>query len=333
MKQIVVTSEYGQLRAAVMENGRLLEVLDDTGRESRLSGSIFKGRVTNIVPGMQAAFVDIGIGKNAFLYAGDASVPERLKDKEIRAKVIPAIENFLSEGQDIIVQVIRDPAGNKGPRVTTEITLPGRFAVLLPGDKEYTGISQKITDEGKRQFLSALAKEIKPADAGIIIRTLAAEASEKELRDDVHKLHILRQHLDQIKEKAKKGLLYSGNDTFSRLLRDFIDDSVDEIIVDNGDLAQSLRGELKKVCPAAAGRVRTNFKAPLFEYYRINQQIRDALSPKVVLESGGYLVIEQTEALAAIDVNSGKLPEKIFCRILSFRLIWRLRQKLPGRSD
>ncbi|NLM22395.1 MAG: Rne/Rng family ribonuclease [Peptococcaceae bacterium] len=311
MKQIIITSQNNQIRAAVLEQGKLVEVLDDSERESRLAGSIFKGKVMNVVPGMQAAFVDIGLGRNAFLYVGDVLLPEdRFPDKNVLSKIVPTIENFLQEGQEIVVQVTRDPVGNKGARVTTNLTLPGRFTVLLPGKKDYLGISRKIVDEEKKQHLLKLAQKLKPEDAGIIIRTLAAEAEEKEIDEDIQKLCRLQKQIEEKGVGVQKGLLYSGNDVISRLLRDIIDDSVEEIIVDCGDLAQSLRENLRKVDSAAAGKVWTNFKGSLFDYYRVNQEIKSALQPKVALASGAYLVIEPTEALTVIDVNSGKYTGK-----------------------
>jgi len=306
MKQIIITTRNNQIRAAILEQGKLMEILDDGARESRLAGSIFKGKVMSVVPGMQAAFVDIGLGKNAFLYVGDVVMSEQFQDENILSKIIPTIENFLREGQDIVVQVIRDSVGNKGARVTTNLTLSGRFTVLLPGKSEYLGISRRIVDKEKRQYLLKLAKKLKPDHAGIIIRTLAAEVEEKEIEEDIQRLCVLQKQIEERKVRINKGMLYNGNDPVIRLLRDIIDDSVDEIIVDNGDLAQFLRENLKKVGSAAAGKIWTNFKGSLFDYYQVNQEIKNALQARVTLASGAYLVIEPTEALTVIDVNSGK---------------------------
>jgi len=307
VKQIIITSENSQIRAAVLERGKLTELLDDSGREFRLAGSVFKGKVTNIVSGIQAAFVDIGTGKNAFLYVGDVVVPEYFGDEKILPKIIPSIDNFLKEGQEVIVQVIREPVGKKGARVTTNLSLPGRFTVLLPGNKDFLGISRKILDDKEKQRLFNLGRKLKPNGAGLILRTMADGVSEKEIIEDVEKLCVIQQDLEQrIRKVITKGLIYSSNDPFSRLLRETIDESVDEIIIDNGDLAQILREKLKEVNCSAAGKVWTDFGGALFERYGINLGIRNALRPKVELESGGYLVIEQTEALAVVDVNSGK---------------------------
>lgn len=307
MKQIIITSENNQIRAAVLEDGKLIEVLDDTARESRYAGSIFKGKVNNIVPGIQAAFVNIGLGKNAFLYVGDVVVPEYVDDQKVLPSIMPSIENLLKEGQEVIIQIVREPVGSKGARVSTNISLPGRFVVLLPRKKGYIGVSRKIKDDKEKERLRDLAFKAKPEEAGLIIRTLAEGVSEKEFLEDVEKLLTTNKDIEnKIKDNSSKGLLYSSSDPFSRLLRETIDEEVDKIIIDDGDLAELLREKLREVNCSAAGRVWTDLKGSLFERYDIKREIRKALIPKVFLESGGYLVIEQTEALVAIDVNSGK---------------------------
>lgn len=307
MKQIVITTENSQIRAAVLEDGKLTELLDDTARESRFAGSIFKGRVNNVVPGIQAAFVDIGLGKNAFLYAGDVVTPEYADGEKIEPKIMPVIENLLKEGQEVIVQIVREQAGNKGARVTTNLTLPGRYVVLLPGNQGYIGISRKIKDEDERKRLSDLGMKYKPDNAGLIIRTMAERVSEKELSDDIENLLSINKEINaKIKTTSVKGMLYCSSDPLSRLLRETIDDEVEKIIVDDSELAGILRDKLREIGSSAAGKVWTDLKGTVFERYGILTGIREALLPKVPLESGGYLVIEKTEALTAVDINTGK---------------------------
>jgi len=307
VKEIIITSANNQIRAAVLEEGKLIEVLDDTERESRLAGSIYKGKVNNIVPGIQAAFIDIGLGKNAFLYVGDVMKAEYNGDEKVTPAILPSIENLLREGQEIVVQIVREPAGSKGARVSTNLSLPGRYTVLLPGSKDYIGVSRKIKDERERQRLYGLACQVKPGDAGLIIRTMAEGVSAKEFSEDVAKLSRLQHEITaKIEDRAVKGLIYGSTDPFSRLLRETIDEEVDRIIMDDGDLAELLREKLKEVGSSAATKVWTDFKGSLFDRHGINDEIRNALRSKVMLQSGGYLVIEQTEALTAIDVNSGK---------------------------
>lgn len=305
MKQIIVTSENTYLRAAVLEEGRLIEVLDDELKEERLAGNIYKGKVMNIVPGIQAAFVDIGLGKNAFLYAGDVQNPWEGEAGKVAVKA--SIENLLHEGQGVVVQISREPVGGKGARVTTKLSLPGRYAVLLPGNKPYVGISRQISMEQERMRLLELALRYKPENAGLIVRTLAEGVEESEFQADVARLETINEKLQlQSRDPAFAGLLYSSSDPFSRLLRETIDEQVEKIIIDSGEMAELLREKLREIKSAAAGRVWTDFKGDLFERYHITTEIKKALLPKVPLASGGYLVIEQTEALHVVDVNSGK---------------------------
>ncbi|RNC29933.1 MAG: Ribonuclease G [Candidatus Dichloromethanomonas elyunquensis] len=307
MKEIIITLKDNHIRAAVLDGGKLIEVLDDSEKELRLAGSIYKGKVNNIVPGIQAAFIDIGLGKNAFLYVGDVLEEEFAGNEKIIPKVFPSIENYLKEGQEIIVQIVREPVGNKGARVTTHLSLAGRYVVLLPGVHGYIGVSRKIKDEKERQRLQSLGERVKPAEAGLIIRTLAEGVSAKEFFEDVQRLQSEQQEIfKKIEDHTVKGLLYGSNDPFSRLVREIIDDEVDKIMIDNGKTAELLREKLRELgCPAAS-KIWTDMKASLFERYGIDVEIRNALHPRVPLARGGYLVIEQTEALTAIDVNSGK---------------------------
>lgn len=302
MKHVVITSIDNRIRAGILEDGKLIEVLDDTERESRLAGNIYKGKVMNIVPGIQAAFVDIGTGRNAFLYVGDA-----VKASDGKNSPLPPIEHLLREGQELIVQVMRESIARKGARVTTNLSLPGRFVVLLPNHEAYIAVSRKITAEDERNRLQELARRLLPEDSGLIVRTLAEGVSDKELIEDMEKLIAVNHELaHKITNKNVKGLLYSDNDPFSRLIREMIDHEVEKITVDSGEVAEILRRSLFEVGCKAADNVWTDFNENLFEKYSIDNGILQALEPKVTLESGGYLIIEQTEALSVIDVNSGK---------------------------
>jgi len=307
MKEIIITTDHNQIRAAVLEQGKLIEVLDDAQRESRLAGNIYKGKVHNIVAGIQAAFVDIGLGKNAFLYAGDVTKAEYQDGQKVLAPITMSIENLVKQGQEIVVQIVREPVGNKGARVTTHLTLAGRYAVLLPDSKAYLGISRKIEDPVERQRLMDIGIRTKPENAGLIIRTMAEGVSEKDLLEDIEKISVINNDVTyKIADNAKRGLLYTSSDPFSRLLRETIDDQVEKIVIDNGELADLLRKKLGEVGCLAANKVWTDLKGDLFQRYDIHTEIRNALQPRVALSSGGYLVIEKTEALTAIDINSGK---------------------------
>ena len=307
LKQIIITTEDNTVRAAVLEDGKLIELLDDTSRECRFAGAIFKGRVSNVVPGIQAAFVDIGLGKNAFLFVGDL-LPPSLDDSEAETSPVEAnIENFLKEGQEVVVQVVREQAGNKGPRVTTNLSLAGRYGVLFLGREGIVTVSRKITAPNERQRLSELGWKYKPPNTGLIIRTLAEGVTEEKFKEDIQQLVTIWAGIERkIKSGFKKGLIYSANDPLSRLLREIIDDKVEKIVVDSPEVAVTLRGKLREMDSAVAERVWTDLKGSLFERYDVLRQIRNTLLPKVPLESGGYLMIEQTEALTVIDVNTGK---------------------------
>ena len=311
MKQIIISTKDNQVTAAVLIDNRLTEVIDDSERESRYAGSIFKGKVINVVPGIQAAFVDIGLGKNAFLYVADVFKSIYVEEEHTQPPELPSIENVLKEGQEVVVQIIRESSGDKGARVTTNLSLPGRFVVLLLGNSNHLGISRKIVSEEERQRLYDWAERTKPSAAGMIIRTLAEGVPEKELSDDLEKLVRLKEEIKRkIEDKRTKGLLYSSNDPFSRLFREVIDDNVDKIIIDDGDQAERLRGMLGEINSPAAAKVWTDLRGELFERYDISSQIRYALLPKVEMANGGYLIIERTEALTSIDVNSGKYVGK-----------------------
>ncbi|UWG96895.1 Rne/Rng family ribonuclease [Dehalobacter sp. DCM] len=298
MKEILITTENNQIRAAVLEEGKLVEILDDPVRELRLAGNIYRGTVKNVVSGIQAAFIDIGLDKNAFLYVGDIIPPNALPEP---------IENVLKEGQEVIVQVTREPIGSKGARVTTQLSLPGRFLVLLPDNAGYLAISQKIFSDEERERLLGVGKNIDLKDAGLIFRTLAEGISEKDLIEDTEKLLDLYRDLKaRMGKRSKDRLLYSSSDPFSRLIRETIDEDVTQIIIDNAEFAEILRMRLREVGCTAAGKIRTDAKGGLFERHTIDDEIKRAMKPRVQLKSGGYLVIEKTEAMTVIDINSGK---------------------------
>lgn len=306
MKEILITTNGNNMRAAIFEEGRLVELMDDMSRDFRLSGSIFKGRVENIVPGMQAAFVDIGLERNAFLYAGDLIPPNTLEQSE----QLPPIEGLLREGQEIVVQITREPVGEKGARVAANITLPGRFVVLLPKN-DYIGISRKIDDEEEKVRLKKVAQEAKPKGSGLIVRTMAQGVAEKELIQDVAKLTDLAEEIDEkARETTLPSMIYSSNDPFSRLLRETIDENVDKIIIDDLNMGEFLKRQLKELACSAWERVQVDLQGELFSRYQVEEEVRKALKPRVWLKSGGYLVIEKTEALTVIDVNTGKYTGK-----------------------
>jgi len=311
VKYIIISVKGNDIRAAVYENGNLVEILDDMKRESRLAGGIYRGRVENIVPGMQAAFVDIGLDKNAFLYAGDVVMPEILGNKNVSTSEVPPIKRLLAEGQMVTVQVMREPVGSKGPRVSMELSIPGRFTVFLP-KVNYLGVSRKILDDDERERLRKIAEDYRSEGTGLIVRTLAQGVSEIELREDVEKLLKKWEGINfRIGHMSNPGLIYTDSDSFSRLLRETIDNDVDKIIVDNKEFGEELKISLDKLHFKVSPRVIIELKKNIFEEYEVEQEILKALKEKVWMKSGSYLVIEHTEALTVIDVNTGKYTGKL----------------------
>ena len=312
LKEIVLQSQSKSqtLRAAVFEQGDLMEVFEEEGGSSHLVGNIYRGRVENVLPGMQAAFVDIGLDKNAFLYVGDA-VPTRFEEDE---KAAPAdsvrIEHVLTPRQELIVQIIKEPVGTKGARISVNLTLPGRYVVLLP-QVSYIGVSRKITDNQERARLRDIADGAKPEGMGVIIRTLAEGIDGEEIAEDIAQLvEIWRALQPKIPHVSVPGLVHKDVDLVSRLVRDWIDQDVGKITVDQDEIAIVLRKALQNIEHPAAKHIHVVTGEDLFVRYGVDDEIRKTLRPKVWLKSGGYLVIQQTEALIVIDVNTGKYVGK-----------------------
>ena len=306
VKEIVLQGQGQKMRAAVLEDGQLMEVHEEEGLFSRIVGNIYRGRVVNILPGMQAAFVDIGLEKNAFLYVGDAVPIQYEDDERLPPPEDLRIEQVLKPRQELLVQIIKEPVGNKGARITTNLTIPGRYAVLMP-NTEYVGVSRKITDEAERKRLRQIAREACPPGKGIIVRTLAKGIAAKELEEDFQELVALWEGLaKRIPKVSVPGLVHQEVNLVSRAIRDWIDDEVEVITVNQPEVAEEMRKALKELGHPAANHVRLNYKEDIFSDYGIDNTIRQALRPKVWLKSGGYLVIQQTEALTVIDVNTGK---------------------------
>lgn len=304
-KEIIFNLCPGEGRVAVLEDGRLVELIIDRGGEYRQVGNIYRGKVENVLPGMQAAFIDIGMEKNAFLYIDDLQLKPHGEGGEGKADA--SIKDLLKEGQDIIVQVIKESIGNKGARVVTHLTLAGRYLVLMP-TVDYVGISRRIEDEKERERLKALAMEVRPAGMGLIVRTAAEGITAEEFRTDVEMLLNLWR---KIQKKAKKGpvpsLLYRDHDILYRVLRDQFTAEIDRVVVDEAAAFERARELIKSFAPACKDRIHLHTgSTPVFDVYGIESQINEALRRRVWLENGSYIVFDQTEALTVIDVNTGK---------------------------
>ncbi len=303
-REIVVAVYPDETRVAVLENGQLVEIDVSRGGKRSMVGDIYWAQVENVLPGMEAAFVKIGHARNALLYLGDVFVEQKEGCREQN------IKNLLKPGQKLMVQVNRDPMGSKGARLTSYISIAGRYLVLMPQVRT-VGVSQKLHPD-ERARLRKVIEDLKPADLGVIVRTAASERGAKELRRD---LEFLLRKWKEIKEAAQRqpapSLLYSEPELEVRVTRDLLSDDWDRVITDSPDAHRRLREYLKAVAPWLAEKVVLyQGKEPLFRALDINRQIKEALRREVPLPSGGSIVIDPTEALTAIDVNTGRYVGK-----------------------
>jgi len=303
LKRIIVNCGYRETRVAVMENKKLIDLFIETSETQRAVGNIYKAKVSDVLPGMQAAFVDIGLEKNAFLYVDDClpAGAVDLKEKKLN------IRELITQGQEILVQVTKEAVGTKGAKITTQISFPGRFLVYMPNDS-YIGISRKIEKEEDRQRLHLLLTSLCEGTEGIIARTVAQEASEEEIRED---FKFLKELWKKTKEKERMlkspQVVHQDLELVSRIARDLLTEDVDEFIVDDGTRHEQVIEQLSYAIPNLEAKLKLyKGKMGVFDFYEVEGEIEKALRRKVWLKSGGYLVIDQTEALTSIDVNTGK---------------------------
>ncbi len=305
-REIVVNVSDDETRAAMLEDGAPVELLIERSATQRLVGNIYKGRVENVLPGMQAAFVNIGLEKNAFLYVEDALPSRSPASHESHSALGSNISDVLKRGQEIIVQIVKDPIGTKGPRVTTHITLPGRCLVLMP-TVDYIGISRRIENEKERDRLKELADRIKPEGMGVIVRTVAEGLEEEELIQDVELLSKLwRKILQRAGHGSVPNLLHRDLELLQRILRDIFTEDVDRLTIDSRYDYEKILDLLDVMDSQLKFKVLLDEREDIFRSYGIDQELDKALRRKVWLKCGGYIVIDQAEALTAIDVNTGK---------------------------
>lgn len=306
--KLILDAAITETRLAVIENDEVCELDVERPFPERLVGSIFIGKVESLLPGIQAAFVDIGYEKNAFLYAGDA-VPKRREDGTDRSvpERIEPIENVLKVGQEILVQVIKEPIGTKGPRVSTTVNLPGRYAVLSL-NSNHIGVSRRIESDSERTHLIELARDYLPAECGAIIRTAMHGADDDELRKDFDFLLSLKKKIDS---KMGKGevprLLHKDLSLPERTIRDRLNDDVEKIVINDLNTFNEIYELMKDALPMHLGKLHYyNKEFDLFDFYGVSTVLEHMRERKVWLSCGGYLVIDKTEALTVIDVNTGK---------------------------
>ena len=298
----------GIAHIAVLEGRTLVEHYVSMPTDDTLSidGNIYLGRVQNVLPGMEAAFIDIGTPKNGVLYRGDVIYDPA----DVEGGQKPRIESVLRNGQSIIVQVTKNPIGHKGARLTQEVSLAGRFVVMVPGQPQTYGISKRLPDDERKRLRHVLDR-LRPADAGLIVRTAAEGATEDELERDMLRLNEQWRQISEFAKKAKPGsLLYKEPPLATRLIREEFTKEFRGVVIDDRTLYEEVRSYVDAIAPELADRVEyydpVAENLPIFEKFHVHEQLHKALERKVWLPSGGSLVIERTEALTVIDVNTGK---------------------------
>src|SRR4051812_2702637 len=339
-EMLVNISEGEECRIALLENGRLEELYMERTSSTSHVGNIYKGRVTNVEPSIQAAFVDFGLGRNGFLHISDLmpsyfgragdDIQESVGRKMAR-RDRPPIQRCLRRGDEIIVQIIKEGIGTKGPTLSSYLSIPGRYLVMMPGVGKM-GVSQKIEDEVERRRLRQILDGLKPPkDVGFIIRTAGVGKSKLEIERDLKYLTRLWETLEK-KRLAAKGPaeLYAEGDLVTRTVRDFFSADVERIVIDNADVAERVKEVIKITTPRTKNKVELYEETvPLFHKYGIEREIERMYSRHVPLPSGGSLVIDSTEAIVAIDVNSGKFREHNDAEMTAFKTDMEAADEIP----
>lgn len=338
--EILINSTKEEVRVALLEGGQVVEFYVERRRGASLVGNIYKGRIVKVLPGMQSAFVDIGLERAAFLYVGDIVIMDEMSSQfnglmnhetasvhredgdNLRAELGAAegiyikphkasIEEIIQEGQELLVQVAKDPIGTKGARVTAHITIPGRYVVFMP-TIDHIGVSRRITDEAERARLKEIAERLKPRSGGIIVRTASEGCTEEELKRDLEFLLMLWDNI--LKKKDMQGapfLLYSDLDLVLRTVRDMMGQNIERMVIDSEEDYNRVMDFVSIYFPKLADRIELyEGQEPLFDAFGVEVDISRAMGRKVWLKSGGYIVIDQTEAMTVIDVNTGKFVGK-----------------------
>jgi ribonuclease G len=328
-KEMIVSSNGHETMVAILEDDLVAEVFVERERHRGVVGNVYKGRVSKVLPGMQSSFIDIGLERDGFLYV--AEVIDTLdefdklasddddegggkgRDRD-RDKPPPKIEELLKEGQEIIVQVVKEPLGTKGARLTSHVTMPGRFLVFMP-TVDHIGVSRKIDSREERSRLRGIVREFREAHGftgGVIIRTAAGGRPKEDILGDLEAFHKIWTEMRQRNESSRApAVLYREQSIVSRLLRDLLTEDFQAIRIDNQTEYQRVLELVERIMPTLAPKVKLYSKPyPIFDEYGVQAEIDKALKSKVWLKSGGSIVINQTEALVAIDVNTGRYVGK-----------------------
>ena len=327
--EILINRSLRETRVAKIENGHLVELQIERSRDKSIVGNIYKGRVSRVLPGMEAAFLEIGLARTGFLHVSNVIDPKAERELDEEPDEAPQagaeesddegsespsrptsdrpISELLHEGQSVLVQVVKEPMGTKGARLTGYISIPGRYLVYLP-DTRQIGVSRRIENVDERDRLKQIVDKNRPHQGGFIVRTVAEGASEKSVKDDMEYLVKLWSTIKKQSEKSTNaGLVYADLDLPAKILRDRVTEDVERILVDDLGSSKQMTKFVQNFLPKFKKRIELHMgKTSLFESYGIETEISRAISRKVWLKSGGYIVIDETEALTAVDVNTGR---------------------------
>ncbi|NOT35636.1 MAG: Rne/Rng family ribonuclease [Candidatus Eisenbacteria bacterium] len=324
MKQtIIINADAFETRIAILEGGELAELLVERADQRRNVGDIYKARVNAVLPGMQAAFVDLGLPKTGFLHASDLSESlealDDLSDVEEgegpggrrRRGPVPKIEDHLEKGDEILVQITKESIGTKGPRVTQQVSLPGRYCVLMPG-VDHVGVSRRIEDRSERQRIKAIISDVKPKGVGLIARTAGEGHGDAEFAADVKYLAKLWTKIERKSETSRAPApVHRELEMTASLIRDLFTEDTEEVIIDDKNAYSEIQNYLKTVSPELRDRVQLyKGREAIFDAFGIEAQIEKTFERKVWLKKGGYICVDHAEALVAIDVNTGRFTGK-----------------------
>ena len=316
-RKVIINVRSYEQRVAIIDDDSLTELYIDRADDNRLVGNIYRGKVINVVHGLKAAFVNIGAEKNGFLPLSEIPYQQLVEDAEI--EVESTKELAVKEGQDIIIQVTKESYSGKGPRLTSYVSLPGKYVVLLINSK-HIGVSRKIRDRNKRQKLREIAKKFRPPRMGLILRTSASLSKEDVIGKEIK---TLTKEWRIIKEKVEDKtpiLLYKEPDLVLRMMRDLYPKNISEIWVDDRTTIERITAYLENTSPNLLSKLKSyDDLEPIFDHFGVEKEIRKILERKIWLKSGGYITIDETEALVAIDINSGRSAQEKNPEILAFQ--------------